>query len=170
MKSLFSKIWAGSLLLLAAGCAEVNCPLDSVVAMTCGLYDAESKQAVTLTATLSVRAAGTDSILLNNATNVSSFLLPVRQGVTTDTLLLDFSTVTSVQSVTDTLFVDHTNEPHFEYIDCPGTIFHTLKSVRWTSHDLSVMPLTVDSVAIVRPTVNYDDIENLRIYLRALDE
>lgn len=170
MKGLFGKLLAGCVSLFFAGCTEVNCPLDSVVAMTCGLYDMESKQAVTLTATLSVRAAGTDSVLLNNATNISSFLLPVRQGVTTDTLLLDFSTATSIQAVADTLFVEHTNEPHFEYIDCPGTIFHTLKSVRWTSHDLLEMPLTVDSVAIVRPTVNYDDIENLRIYLRALAE
>lgn len=164
------KIVAVCLSLLLAGCTEVNCPLDSVVAMTCGLYDVESRQPITLTATLSVRAAGTDSILLNEATNISSFLLPVRHGVTTDTLLLDFSTATSVQAVTDTLFVEHTNEPHFEYIDCPGTMFHTLKSVRWTSHDLLDMPLTVDSVAIVRPSVNYDDIENLRIFLRALAE
>ena len=63
--------------------------------------------------------------------------------------------------------MQHTPQPHFESLDCPAAVYHTLHAVRYTSHPLSQLPLTVDSVALVRSIVNYDDIENLRIYLRA---
>jgi hypothetical protein len=65
------------------------------------------------------------------------------------------------------IFVAHTNEPHFESVDCPPAVFHTIQSVAWTSHSLSQMPLTIDSVAVVRTKVNYDDVENLKVYLRS---
>lgn len=160
---------AGSLalpLFLALGCAEINCPLDNVVVLTAGLYAAEDASPLTLPDTLTVTAAGTDSVLLNRATDIGSFQVPVRQGAETDTLLLRFAN-TELQTATDTLFVTHTNEPHFESIDCPPSMFHVITSVRWTSHALSQSPLTVDSVAMARPLVNYDDVENIKIYLRS---
>lgn len=150
-------------------CAEINCPLDNIVVMTCGLYSAEQKTAYALNDTLTVMAAGLDSVLLNRAIAIQSFALPVRQSVTTDTLLLRFSNQRG-QVATDSLFVDHSNQPHFESIDCPPSVFHTLKGARWTSHALSEMPLTIDSVALSRPLVNYDDVENLKIYLRSTSE
>lgn len=154
-------------LMLATACTSIDCPLDNLVELTCGLYSAETKSALTLTDTLTIRAGGVkDTTLLNRALGLSSFELPVRHGVACDTLLLDLSNA-SGQTATDTIYLGHTNEAHFESIDCPTAVFHTLTSVRWTSHALSVMPLTVDSVAIVRQTVNYDNIENLKIYLRS---
>lgn len=165
MKLKFS-IAAFSLACLTA-CTSIDCPLDNLVELTCGLYSAETGSALTLSDTLTVRAGGVkDTTLLNRALGLSSFELPMRHGVATDTLLLDFSNA-SGQTATDTLLLGHTNEPHFESIDCPTAVFHTLTDVTWTSHALGVMPLTVDSVAIVRRTVNYDNIENLRIYLRS---
>ncbi len=134
--------------------------------MTCQLYEAETEGTLSLTDTLTVKAAGTDSVLLNRGVGLSSFLLPVRQGATTDTLLLCLSNEKG-QRATDTVFVEHTNEPHFENVDCPAAVFHTILSVGWTSHPLSQMPLTVDSVAVARSTVNYDDVENIKIFLRS---
>lgn len=159
------------ILLLSIGmmfqsCKEIECPLDNVVAMTVGLYHAENDQSLTLADTLTVKAAGTDSILLNRAMGLSSFLLPVRQTSTSDTLLLCFSNSKNQKAI-DTIFVAHTNEPHFESVDCPPAVFHTIRSVAWTSHPLSQMPLTIDSVAVVRTKVNYDDVENLKVYLRS---
>lgn len=168
--SLFRRlVVAGFVAVTAVSCSEINCPLDNIVVMTCGLYSAEQKTAYTLTDTLTVKAAGLDSILLNRAIAIQSFALPVRQGVTTDTLLLCLSNERG-QRATDSLFIDHTNEPHFESIDCPPSVFHTLRGLRWTSHPLSEMPLTVDSVAFSRPLVNYDDVENIKIYLRSTAE
>lgn len=167
MHSMLRLSFVATLMVGATACTSIDCPLDNIVVMTCGLYSAESGASLTLSDTLTVRAGGEkDTILLNRAQGISSFSLPLRQGAQQDTLLLRFSN-SAGQWATDTLYVSHTNEAHFESIDCPSAIFHTLQTTSWTSHPLSQMPLTVDSVAIVRKAVNYEDIENLKIYLRS---
>ena len=115
---------------------------------------------------LTVHPANHNFFLLNQATDISSFVAPLRNTGGTDTLLLSFSN-TQNQLATDTLFVTHTPTPHFESIDCPASVFHHITTVRWTSHSLGLMPLTIDSVAIIRSLVDYEDMENLRLYLRA---
>lgn len=155
-------------LLLAAltACTNIDCPLDNVVALTCGIYSAEDKAATALRDTLTVKAGGVrDTVLLNKALNISSFQLPVRHGVAEDTLLFRFSNEHG-QAATDSVLLRHSNEPHFESVDCPTAVFHRLTDVRWTSHALSLMPLTIDSVAIVRREVNYEDSENIQVYIR----
>lgn len=161
-------IAVGTLFLsVMSACTGIDCPLDNIVSMTCGLYNAEDETSLRLSDTLTVRAGGVkDTVLLNRAQGISDFLVPLRHGVTTDTLLFCFSNADR-QSATDTVYVTHTNQPHFESIDCPLAVFHTIQSVRWTSHHLSAMPLTIDSIAIVRQLVDYEDVENLKIYLRS---
>lgn len=154
------------LLLPLAGCTEIDCPLDNVVEMGCGIYASETEQPLQLTDTLTIRLAGRDTVLLNRAQGISSFYLPLRHGGTVDTLLLRFSNARG-QAATDTLFVTHTAIPHFESIDCPAAIYHEISTTRHTSHALSLMPLTIDSVAVSQTSVNYDDKENLKIYLRS---
>ncbi len=151
--------------LLAAACSNIDCPLDNVVRMQCNLYSADTKSSYTLSDELTVTPAGLDTVLLNKASGVSEFLLPLKEGGERDTLLLHFANE-SGQEATDTLFVTHTLQPHFESLDCPASVFHTITAVRATSHDVADMPLTVDSVSLVRTTVNYDDVENIRIFLR----
>lgn len=147
-------------------CKEIDCPLDNIVVMTVGLYHAEGHQSLTLEDTLTIKASGTDSILLNRALGVNSIQLPVRQGSLMDTILFCFSNKERQKAI-DTIFIGHTNEPHFESIDCPPSVFHTINHVSWTSHPLSQFPLTIDSVAVARTKVNYDDVENLKVYLRS---
>lgn len=148
-------------------CTSIDCPLDNVVALKCGLYDNATGSSLNLSQTLTVRAGGAkDTILLNAASGISDFLLPLRYGSECDTLLFEFSDETG-RAATDTVFLSHLVMPHFESIDCPAAMFHELSGARHTSHALSLMPLTIDSVAVVRKTVNYDDIENLKIYLRS---
>ena len=151
---------------LLFSCKEIDCPLDNIVVMTIGLYDSETLQSLTLEDTLTVKASGTDSILLNRALGVNSIQLPIRQGSKMDTLMFCFSNK-EYQIAIDTIFLGHTNEPHFESIDCPPSVFHTITHVSWTSHPLSKLPLTIDSVAVARTKVNYDDVENLKVYLRS---
>lgn len=150
------------------GCTNIDCPLDNIVAMTCGLYDAGSENKYTLGDTLTVRAGGKkDTILLNRAYGLQSFLLPLRNASSCDTLLFRFSNSRG-QFATDTLYLLHESQVHFESPDCPSAVFHRIGGVRWTSHPLGQMPLTIDKVNVVRQTVNYDDIENLKIYLRTV--
>ena len=123
-------------------CSNIDCPLDNVVRMQVGIYSYETRSALTLTDHLSVTPAGRD------------------------TLLLHFSNSEGL-AAQDTLFITHKPQPHFESLDCPCSVFQTITAVRATSHPLSEMPLTVDSVSLVRSIVNYDDVENVRIFLRS---
>ena len=157
------------LLFVLAACTNIDCPLDNVVVMTSGLYDAEDESSLSLQQELTVYSANGEHILLNKAQDISSFVLPLRHGIGTDTLLFFFSNLDNQEAI-DTLFLSYTDNPHFESVDCPAALFHTLTNVGWTSHPLAELPLTIDSVAIVRSNVNYDDVENLKIYLRSTVE
>lgn len=155
--------------LFITGCSNINCPLDNVVMMQCNFYESETKRVLTLHNMLDVMPANSDTVLINRITQVNHILLPLREGGDLDTLLLQFSNAEE-QTATDTLFVSHTRQPHFESVDCPASVFHTITAVRATSHPLSEIPLTIDSVSVVRSAVNYDDIENIRIFLRSTSD
>ncbi len=148
-------------IVLLGRCSEVDCPLNNVVAVKYGLYnyDGESQ---TLQDTLTISAIGTDSILLNKAQGISSFLLPVHYTSDKDSLILRFSD-TEGDEMIDTLCISHTNEAHFEAMDCPLCYFHTLTDVTCTNH-------AIERVELVNPTVNYDTQENICIYLRSFIE
>lgn len=155
--------------LFPSSCSNINCPLDNVVMMQCNFYASETHQELKLADVLSVYPANSDTVLINHITNVSSILLPLREGADRDTLLFQL-TNSAGQAATDTLFVTHTRTPHFESVDCPASVFHNISQVSFTSHPLSELPLTIDSISLVRSIVNYDDIENVRIYLRSTSQ
>ena len=154
------------LLSLLASCSNIDCPLDNVVSLQCNLYDADTKSSVSLTDELTITPAGRDTVLLNKATNVNYFLLPLKSVGTRDTLLLHFSDAEG-QTQTDTLFVNHTPQPHFESLDCPTSMFHTLTSTS-VSPQSTASRAVVDSVSLVRTIVNYDDVENIRLFIRPI--
>lgn len=154
----------GVLMVGLSACSNIDCPLDNVVSLQCNLYDASTQSALTLSDVLSVTPAGRDTLLLNQATGIKSFLLPLKEAGTQDTLLLHFANAQGAVQV-DTLFVNHTPQPHFESLDCPSSVFHTLNAVR-VSAQVSTNSAIIDSVSLVRPIVNYDDIENIRLFIR----
>lgn len=154
----------GMLMVGLSACSNIDCPLDNVVSLQSNLYDASTQSALTLSDVLSVTPAGRDTLLLNQATGIKSFLLPLKEAGTQDTLLLHFANAQGAVQV-DTLFVNHTPQPHFESLDCPSSVFHTLNAVR-VSAQVSTNSAIVDSVSLVRPIVNYDDIENIRLFIR----
>lgn len=151
---------------LTAACANIECPLDNVVAMQVGFYNSLDGNKMSVTYELNVYSSPKDSLLLNQAQNVNSFLVPLRHGVETDTLVLHFSDAT--HAAADTLLVSKVDIPHFESVDCPTAFFHQLMGVAWTSHPLAELPLTIDSVVVVSPKVDYEDRENIRVYLRTV--
>lgn len=154
----------GVLMVGLSACSNIDCPLDNVVSLQCNLYDASTQSALTLSDVLSVTPARRDTLLLNQATGIKSFLLPLKEAGTQDTLLLHFANAQGAVQV-DTLFVNHTPQPHFESLDCPSSVFHTLNAVRVSAQG-SANSAIVDSVSLVRPIVNYDDIENIRLFIR----
>ena len=152
--------------LFLVSCTEVECPLDSVVVMTCGLYDADTKAELSLQPTLTVKPSGKDTVLLNAAQNIHDFVLPLKFGENADTMLLCFTDEWELSRV-DTLVLNHENMPHFESVECPATVFHKLTSVAWMTDKNGACDIEIDSVAIVRNLVDYNDVENIQIYLRS---
>ena len=148
-----------------SSCTEVECPLDSVVVMTCGLYDAETKAELSIKQTLTIKPVGKDTVLLNAAQAIKNFVLPLKVGSVRDTMLLHF-TDSWGDEVVDTLFISHKNNPHFESVECPATMFYNLTDVAYSNSKESLTPVCIDSVAVVRGLVDYYDIENIQIYLR----
>lgn len=82
-------------------------------------------------------------MLINHQVNTDSFSLPMSYGHDVDELYLQ------VNSLIDTIWVEKTNKPHFESVDCGVAYFHTLQRVRYTRHAL-------DSIVINHKDVNYD--------------
>lgn len=145
-------------------CQSINCPLDSVVVWTLTFYDSETDEPIALPCSLTIDAEGAGT-LYNEGTGLKSMPLPMSMAAATDTLYLAWTS--GPVSATDLLYVDHTNTPHFEAIDCPAAIFHTITDARYQAHtDGSTSPVIVDSVRIIRQQVDYNDVENIRIYLR----
>lgn len=148
-------------------CNSIDCPLDNVVVCTYGLYDTKGGSfTLPTTISLTITLPNRDVTLLNQATSISSFSLPVSHGQDIDTLLFHFSNVDGLVA-TDTLLYQKTNTAHFENIACPASIFHSLRNIKWASQAEANKPLSIDSVAISRATINYEDVENIKIFLRS---
>ena len=137
-----------------AACDSIDCTLYNTVSLACSFYS--EGQAVKLTDTLTVSALGTDSILVNSLIGASKLELPLSYSQDADTLVLRI--YGEEYDLSDTLWVEKTNTPHFESPDCPTTMFYQIKSVRHTS-------TFIDSVTITRNLVDYDQTENIRIHL-----
>lgn len=152
------------LLLNTLSCTEVECPIDSVVVMTCGIYDADSKEKYELRETLTITPFGKDTVLLNSATGIQDFVLPLRIIESCDTMLFHFIDDKGLNA-TDTLFISHENIPHFEAVECPTTYFHKLTNITFSNDCGLSSRVKIDSVDIVRDLVDYYDVENIQIYL-----
>lgn len=144
--------------LMLLSCSGIDCPLDSVVVMTCRI---ETPGDATPFSSLDVYASvyGRDTLIVNSLTPESgTFAVSVRHAVPTDTLLLVFNLSDGRQAI-DSMMIDHSNEPHFEALDCPAAMFHHLGMVRNVGD-------MVDSVKVVQANVTYEDVTNVKIYLR----
>lgn len=146
----------------AAACSNIDCPLDNKVEVNCRFYDTATGGGVQITDTITITAAGTDSVLFNYGYDISELFLPLSYTRTVDTFVVNI--MGRYASAADTIFVAHTNEPHFQSVDCGMLMFHTIKDVAWTTHGGSATLSRIDSVAVAHSNVNYDEAENLKIY------
>lgn len=166
-KSIAITLLLTTVLGLFSQCNGLDCPLDNTVVCTYGLYDKESKQPLTLanTDTLTIMVANRDTILLNRANGIKSLSLPLSYQQAADTLIFRFSN-NEGQVAFDTLIYHKHNFSHFEDISCPAAVFHRLTTVQVSPQLKQNRPLLLDSAVITRATINYDDIENIQLYLR----
>ena len=131
-------------------CSSVDCPVKNWVRSYYDVYDSNGAQ-LKLKDTLTVytqRKDGSDTIILNKGIGLLTFDLPVSYTLPEDTLYFHFYNLD--YDVTDTVWIQKEDYPHFESLECKATYFHKLTGVRYTTH-------AIDSLVLKNPNVNYED-------------
>lgn len=152
---------------LLAACSSIDCPLNNRVMASYKLAgDVASLTLDTLTvSTLRSQSEGDDTVLVNRAFGVDSISLPMSYSRAEDEFYFAFSPVlddaTTRPAAIDTVWVEKSNEAHFEAVDCSPAMFHTITGVRHTTH-------AIDSIRINYPHVTYNDAKaHFLVYLKA---
>ncbi|MBQ0021159.1 MAG: hypothetical protein KBT39_11645 [Bacteroidales bacterium] len=140
-------------------CDSIDCSLENQVLCQMGFYDATGAP-VALTDTLTITAAGTDSVLYNRGIKTSKVGLPLSYYKDGDTLTLTL--YGEHYLLQDDVVIKKTNYEHFESLDCPVKMMHVINGVESTNH-------FIDSVVVVSPKVEYNNGENIKIYLHTAD-
>lgn len=161
MRKLFRFFLAGTLFyalasLLFSCSEEADCTLtDNRGMIVCNVYqiNPESNTAMQNTLdSLTVTAAGTDSIVVNRLAQVTTFSLPLRYAVDSTELVFHY-----VQQATDTVVIRHTNKPYFVSMDCGYQMQQSITDIRYTRHN-------IDSIYIANSEANIYGTENLKIF------
>lgn len=147
-----------SVLLLLAACESYDCTLYNYVGMYGTFY--RGGNVVAITDTLTITSGKSGLVLLNRSVNTSKLNLPLSYWNEEDTLV--FSVKGDGYLLRDSVWIAKTNIVHYEAPDCPTTLFHTISEVRST-HEF------IDSITIIRSSVNYETTENLQIYILSSD-
>ena len=150
----FLGLAASGIVMGMASCTNIDCPLDNQVEMVLNFYHYETKKVLSLSDTLSIYGVKGDTTIR----------VPLNVASERDTLLLRFSS--STETATDTLIVSHQPKSHFESLDCPASVFHTLTKVNWHAHQNTSKLLTVQEVLVTNPNVAYENVEHLKVLLR----
>lgn len=161
MKHLLFVIMA--IALVFSACSSINCPLQNTV-RTLYVLKKPNAEPDTLKDTLFVftlRADGSDTVLLNAAVKLSTFALPIGYSNPEDTLVFYFRNNTF--RAIDTIRLKKDNYPHFESVDCSASFFHNITAVHSTHN-------AIDSIVINNPSVTYDpETEHFHLYLKSRD-
>ncbi len=111
------------------------------------------------TLTITTRTMHGDSVLLNRATGITEFSLPVSYTLDADTLTFSFK-FKDGRRADDIVIIKKSNISHFESVDCPPTFFHDIDEI---SHDGTV----IDSLKVNDKHIdNGTEKKNIYIYLR----
>ena len=139
--------------LFMTSCGGEDCVINNTVTATMNFYNSTGK-AVSIRdeLTVSVVRPGRDSVILNRKADASSLTFPLGYVNECDTFVFKFL----LSNIVDSVFIHHDNQPYFISLDCGMAMFHTITSADCT-HNL------MQSVAITRPEINYDVLENLQI-------
>ena len=147
-------------LISVAGCSSNNCPLESSVYCNYLFYDSEGT-AVAYNETMSVYMrlpnTGRDSLIINKVTGASNFEIPMSYFHSKDTLIIEYASLVRK----DTIVVSHKSYAHVDLPECGTKYFHELL-------DISTTHIGIDKIEIVNPMVNYDKMENVRIFFNGV--
>ena len=141
-------------------CTSIDCPVENNVATLYKLQEADGTQD-TLHDTLTVLtrlARGVDTVILNKSVETTSFQLPISYTNAADTFT--FVRKSDTRELTDTVWIEKTNLPQFESVDCKLVYFHDVTSLRHTRNG-------IDSISVKKGRIDYDsNTENFHIYFK----
>ena len=144
-------------LLLAAVTAcdsGYDCTLNNTSYNNIGFYSADTKERYPYPDALdiSLMVNGKDSIMIYHIIDAESISLPMSYTHDTDTVVFHYESGHS-----DSLYIEHNNEPYYQSMECGTLMFHKIEEVRHTD-------VWIDSVAIKHKNVNFKGNENIKIY------
>lgn len=141
-------------------CTSIDCPVENNVATLYKLQKADGTQD-TLHDTLTVLtrlARGVDTVILNKSVETTSFQLPISYTNAADTFT--FVRKSDTRELIDTVWIEKTNLPQFESVDCKLVYFHDVTSLRHTRNG-------IDSISVKKGRIDYDsNTENFHIYFK----
>lgn len=140
-----------------SSCNETACPLNNTVAAQFNFYAMQngSLEAIQIEDTLTVTAAGTDSILINREKSAPYIRIPLSYTQPVDTIALRYANA-SGRVVYDTIMITKDSYQQYEAPECPTVTFHNVKAVRSTHR-------YIDTVQITNPNIDYNATENFKI-------
>ena len=142
-------------------CSDDSCSIAGRSMINCVVYtiNPETNEVENDTiASLTVTALGTDSIIINNESNVHTLSLPLTYVSDTTILVFHYDYATDPAN-SDTLYIRQVNTPYFESMECGYSMLQEIAGVTYTQHELS-------SITINNTHANVNGTENLKLYYR----
>lgn len=115
---------------------------------------------------LTIKALGTDSIILNNEKKVSKLMLPLRYTNDSTVFILQYDPVRKPNDV-DTLYIVQENRPYFQSMECGYMMKQNIVSARFGNKAGSSEK--IDSIYFRNKEANSNEIENLQIFFKYRD-
>ena len=115
---------------------------------------------------LTIRAFGTDSIILNNEKNVHKIMLPLRYTSDSTVFIFQYDPVRKPNDV-DTLYIVQQNTPYFQSMECGYMMKQNILSVEFGNRAGSSEK--IDSIYFRNKEANTNEIENLQIFFKYRD-
>ena len=120
---------------------DENCSLAGRSMVNCQLYTVNTETGIQSRDTLpslTVTALGTDSIIINDQTEVIDFSLPLRYTSDSTILVLHYDEELYAGE-TDTLYITQKNTPFFESMKCGYTMTQVITGISYTKNQIDTI-------------------------------
>lgn len=164
-------IIVGAAVSIHSSCSDENdCSLAGRPMMYCTLMtinpDDKTRAVNDTLDSLTIRALGTDSIILNNEKRVHKLMLPLRYTSDSTVFILQYDPVRKPNDV-DTLYIVQQNTPYFQSMECGYMMKQNIISAKFGNRAGSSEK--IDSIYFRNKEANSNEIENLQIFFKYRD-
>ena len=133
-----------------------DCELNNTSYNNIGFYTIEDgkEQPYAYSAPLSVSLMinGEDRVMINHITDAGEVQLPMSYTQDCDTVVFHYE-----DNLCDSLYIDHTNNPYYQSMECGTLMFHQIEGVKHTN-------MWIEKATIENKNVNFEGNENIKIY------